>query len=155
VSESEKDLGLSWNWTDHHCPSLVALVGSYRDCDNLITIFVSRNTLLRVWGLSLYIQPRTDMIGTLIGTNFGLAKIDLDHVAKNFGENVRRGMSETGEDNFAALLSPILNWTVFENLEGESECPEKDFTVSMLESWSNRQQPDARKKNSSMKYFAQ
>ena len=85
MSASEKDLGLSWNWTDHHCPSLVAPVKSY--CDNLITIFVSRNTLLRVSSLSRCSSR------ALISSCFKLGEIDqrqqIKADAKNtFGKNV-------------------------------------------------------------------
>ena len=86
MSASEKDLGLSWNWTDHHCPSLVAPVKSY--CDNLITILVSRNTLLRVSSLSRCCRRRA-----LISSCFKLGEIDQRQQIKadarnTFGKNV-------------------------------------------------------------------
>ena len=142
MSASEKDLGLSWNWTDHHCPSLVAPVKSY--CDNLITIFVSRNTLLRVSSLSRCCRRRA-----LISSCFKLGEIDqrqqIKADAKNtFGKNV----SQWIERKQVKLIlqryfwAAAVNRTVFFQ-RGWSE--KNDFTVNKFESWSDCQQPDARK----------
>ena len=109
MSASEKDLGLSWNWTDHHCPSLVAPVKSY--CDNLITILVSRNTLLRVSSLSRCSSR------ALISSCFKLGEMDQRLVAnqswceKHFWQKCfAMDWAKTGEAHLAAFLEQPI-WT--------------------------------------------